>query len=76
MNSKGIHKQSTGPVEHIQTEWGQTYLRVRVSAKSKWGQIPIVPIYSAWPETGRLSTLVIAVPLTCQNTMELNSLKF
>ena len=48
---------------------------VSLSAKSKWGQIPTVPICSAGPETGRRSTQVIAVPLTCQNTMEHNSIK-
>ena len=48
--------------------------RASVSAKSKWGQILTVPICSAGPETS--STQVIAVPPTCQNTMEHNSIIF
>ena len=47
------------PAGHFQIKWGQAYVvgkisppclnRINVSAKSKWGQIPTVPISSTGP---------------------------
>ena len=50
-----------GQVEHFQIKWGQAHVvaqshhpfdydRINLSAKSKWGQIPVVPICSDRPE--------------------------
>ena len=40
-----------GPAEHFQTKWGQAYAIdiTRPPAKTRWEQIPTVPICSVGP---------------------------
>lgn len=54
----GFVHAKPSPVEHFQIKWGQAYTvanlppyfsRVNLSAKNKWGQNPIVPIYFVGP---------------------------